>query len=418
MDQFTTYVASRRSDLVKELQELVPDAIHVYFDEHNSNCFSHIVNTLLVRCPTEYMIFLSDKARPEMNQIDKMKDLALSGKYGCVALYRFGAFCIDKDLIRKIGFFDEGYIRGGFEDDDFVIRMREADIAIYESEELPILQLPSSFNYDKPYIHFKEKWAFQPKSIIRLQSEIEYPKEYYEALQNRPVDRPPSNFGKWEESCFLVNGHHNHKKYSNPVSTFITNPIHLRTIETLPHITFLKLFASLIKPKVYLEYGVRTGTCFNAMIEETRPFNTRCIGVDLETCMNYNSSGEYYKMSTDNFVADVLPNLNIIIDMVFIDACHTEEQCSKDFESLFPYIAEDGLIFLHDTYPYNETLTGPDYCDTAYLSAWKIRNNEYYRNRCELVTIPVNPGLTIVRKSTRQLFWKTWPQTLYDLVTI
>ncbi|MEX0598676.1 MAG: class I SAM-dependent methyltransferase [Candidatus Paceibacterota bacterium] len=382
MDQFTTYVASRRSDLVKELQKLVSDAIHVYFDEHNSKSFSHIVNTLIMKCPTEYMIFLSDKARPEINQIDKMKDLVLSGRYGFVALHRFGAFCIDKDLIRKIGFLDEGYIRGGFEDDDFIIRIREADIAIYESEELPLLQLPSSFNYDNPYIHFKEKWSFQPKSIIRLQSEAEYPKEYYDSLQKRPVERPPTNFGKWEESCFLVNGHHNHKKYSNPVSTFITNPIHLRTIEPLQHITFLKLFASLIKPKVYLEYGVGNGTCFNTMIEETRPYNTRCIGVDIESCMNYNSFGEYYKMSTDNFVIDVLPNLNIVIDLVFIDACHTAEQCLKDFESIFPYIAEDGLIFLHDTYPNNETFTGPDYCGTAYLSAWKIRNNDYYRNRC------------------------------------
>lgn len=450
MQEFTTYIPSRRLNLVEELQALIPDTIHVFFDENNSTCFSQIVNQLITMCPTEYMICLSDKARPTVEQMTKMKELALSGKYGCVALYRFGAFCIDKDLIRKMGFFDEGYVRGGFEDDDFVIRMREADIAIYESEEIPLIQLPSSYDYDKPYIHFKEKWAFQPKTTIRMQAEPEPPQAYVDALKVRPSERRPANFGKWEESGFFVNGHHNHQKYNNPVATFITTSIHLRTIplpiETLPHITLLKFFASVIKPKVYVEYGVRSGICFNAIREETKEFNTKCIGVDLAPCAistdrsftslddffksrinkgdgtdgtdrtnTTDNLSEFYQMSTDDFSTNVLPNLNVVVDMVFIDACHTEEQCTRDFENIFPYVAEDGLIFLHDTYPYNELFTSPSYCDTAYQSAWKIRNHDFYKYRSELITIPVNPGLTIVRKSTRQLFWKTHPLTMYDL---
>lgn len=421
MDSFTTYIASKRLNLVEELKALVPDAIHVYFDENNSKCFSHIVNTLITMCPTEYMIFLSDKARPKEGQMEKMKQLALSGNYGCVALYRFGAFCIDKDLIRKIGFFDERYIRGGFEDDDFVIRMREGNIALYESEEIPLIQLPSSFDYDKPYIHFKEKWAFQPGKTIRMQSEESPPQNYVTALSKRPADRPPSNFKGWSDSMFLVPGHHNHKKYSDPVATFLTTPIHTRMVpppsETLPHITFLRMLASVIRPRVYIEYGVRSGTSFNAVIEETRPYSSRCIGIDTMDVPQPNPVGEYYKMTTDDFVTKILPSLNVVVDMVFIDACHTEEQSSRDFERIFPYVAEDGLIILHDTYPYNELFTSPMYCDTAYLTAWKIRNAEYYKQRCELVTIPVNPGLTIVRKSTRQLFWKTKPLTIYDYCT-
>lgn len=416
---FTIYVASKRPNLVEELKHLIPEAVHIHFDENNSRCFSHIVNTLITICPTEYMIFLSDKARPTEGQIQKMRELALTGKYGLVALHRFGAFCIDKDLIRKIGFFDERYVRGGFEDDDFVIRMREADVALYESEEIPLVKLPSSFDYGPPYIHFKEKWAFQPTKIIRMQNEDMPPQTYLEKIR-RPENRPFSNFGKWSDSCFLVDGHHNHKKYSYSVSKFITTPIHTRLVpppvETIPHITFLKLLASIIQPKVYVEYGVRNGTSFNAVIDATKPFETRCIGVDVSTIENKHSLGEYYQMATDHFADNIVPTLNVIVDMVFIDACHNKEQVLRDFEKIFPYVAEDGLILMHDTYPLNEMYTTSSYCDTSYLAAWEIRNSDHYKTRTELITLPVHPGLTIIRKSSRQLFWRSHPLALYDLL--
>ena len=421
MNQFTVYVASKRIELVAELKVCVPEAIHVYFDEHNSKCFSHMVNTLIVGCPTEYMVFLSDKARPKEGQIQTMKELMSSGKYGLVALHRFGAFCIDKDLIRRIGFFDEKYICGGFEDVDFVIRMREADIGIYESEEIELLCLPSSFNYDLPYIHFKEKWAFQPTKTIRMHEEEPAPSKYTDSLTNRPQERPPASFSRWFDSVFLVSGHHNHKKYSNPVGKFITTPVHTRLVpppvETIPHIAFLQLLASIIHPRVYIEYGVRNGHSFNAMIEATREFQTRCIGVDLTLIENKHQLGEYYRLSTDEFADIILPGLEVVVDMVFIDACHAKEHAFKDFEKIFPYVAEDGLIVMHDTYPLNEMYTSPNWCDTSYLAAWEIRNNPHYKDRSESITLPVHPGLTIIRKSTRQLFWKATPNRFYDVLT-
>lgn len=419
--QFTIYVASRRPNLVAELQVLVPEAEHVFFDEHNSRCFSHIVNTLIARCPTEYMIFLSDKCRPLPGQLEKIKELMLTGDYGMVSLHRFGAFCLDKDLVRQIGVFDERYVRGGFEDDDYAIRIREGDVAIYISEEIPLLQLPSSFNYEVPYIHFKEKWAFQPRKIIRMQEEQELLPEYLPIYSSRPEGRPPSKFKRWSDSKFLVQGHHNHRKYSNPVLKFITTPVYTRLvpppIETIPHITFLKLLASIIQPKVYVEYGVRNGTSFNALIEETRPFATRCIGVDLSEIMNKHQRGEYYQLSTDEFVESVLPELGVVVDMVFIDACHSREQSFADFEKIFPYLAEDGLIMMHDTYPLNELYTGASWCDNTYLAAWDIRKSTYYQQRAEIITIPVHPGLTIIRKSSRQLFWSAAPCFLFDVCT-
>lgn len=416
---FTIYVPSKRANFVEELLSLVPEAIHVYFDEHNSKCFSHMINTLITMCPTEYIIVLSDKARPLNGQIQEMKNLALTGKYGMVALHRFGAFCLDKNAIRRVGFFDERYIRGGFEDDDYMIRMREADIAIYESEAIRLISVPSSFNYDGPYIHFKEKWAFQPTKIIRMQEEETPPKKYLDALGTSERESP---FLRWGDSQFLVPGHHNHKKYSKPVVKFITTPVHTRLvpppIETIPHVSILLMLGSIIRPKVYIEYGVRHGTLFNVMIEATKSFKTRCIGVDMSSIDNKHSNGEYYdRCTTDKFADEILPNLGIVVDMVFIDADHSKDQAFRDFEKIFPYVAEDGLIVMHDTYPLNEMYTNPSYCDDSYLAAWKIRTTDYYKLRAEIITLPVHPGLTIIRKSTRQLFWKSNPSTLYDLVS-
>lgn len=418
---FTVYVASRRPELVSELQLLVPEARYVYFDEHNSRCFSHIVNTLIIKCPTEYIIFLSDKCRPCNGQLEKMKDLMLTGDYGMVSLHRFGAFCLDKDLVRKIGLFDERYIRGGFEDDDYAIRIREVNVAIYISEEMPLLQLPSSFKYEAPYIHFKEKWAFQPTKTIRLQKEEDLRPEYSSLYTSRPENRPSLKFRGWGDSVFLVKGHHNYQKYGKPVVNFIITPIYTRLIppliETIPHIAFLKLFASIIQPKVYVEYGVRNGASFNSVVEETRAFGTRCIGVDLSEILNKHPRGEYYQLSTNEFAETVLPELGIIVDMVFIDACHSRDQSFTDFKKIFPYVAEDGLILMHDTYPLNEMFTSASWCGNTYLAAWDIRKSEYYKQRAEIITLPVHPGLTIIRKSSRQLFWKESEGMICDICT-
>lgn len=82
--------------------------------------------------------------------------------------------------------------------------------------------------------------------------------------------------------------------------------------------------------------------------------------------------------------------------MVFIDACHSHEQSYKDFLNVVPYVEENGLIFMHDTFPRTKEHTNLGVCGEVYKTATKIRQDPTY----EIITVPVFPGMSIVKKIT------------------
>jgi hypothetical protein len=53
---------------------------------------------------------------------------------------------------------DERFVGGGYEDDDFYIRLQEANIAMYITEEVAYSKSRSSWNYNQSRIHFLQKW--------------------------------------------------------------------------------------------------------------------------------------------------------------------------------------------------------------------------------------------------------------------
>lgn len=167
-------------------------------------------------------------------------------------------------------------------------------------------------------------------------------------------------------------------------------------METFDHINFLSEFAKWIKPNLYVEFCTRN----SANIISMAPYCKIVHGIDCEP-IHLNPSIEnvqLFIMTTDEYVQTILNAVGQqhVIDMAFIDADHASIQAFKDFEGIFPYVIEDGFIFLHDTYPFNVMMTRPDYCNDSYKVPYMIR--EKYQNKCEVVTLPFNPGLTIVKK--------------------
>ena len=94
------------------------------------------------------------------------------------------------------------------------------------------------------------------------------------------------------------------------------------------------------------------------------------------------------------------------IDFLFIDAFHEKKQVLKDFDNFSKFVREGtGIIFMHDTHPSDEKHCGSGYCYTAWQAAWHIRKN--YSENFEIVTIPFpTTGLSILRKSSKQLAWR------------
>ena len=175
-------------------------------------------------------------------------------------------------------------------------------------------------------------------------------------------------------------------------------PIHLRNvpppIETFDHISFLDFLCSWIKPECYLELGVRTGVNFQKVAKHCK----KAIGVDIAPApFELSDNMEYYTMYTDDYFNNLSDDVKF--DCVFIDADHSHEQSLKDFMNVKDRVIEDGFIFFHDTYPYNESLFTPSLCNDVYKTALYIKKN--FIDEFEIVTLPINPGVTIVKKMNR-----------------
>jgi len=176
-------------------------------------------------------------------------------------------------------------------------------------------------------------------------------------------------------------------------------PIYQRKEWVNMHTDIISLIASKINPYLYVELGI----CNAQTITKVSPFCDRAIGVDIERRSDTDySTFEFFQMRTDEFF-DVAKSQNMFIDMLFIDADHRFEQSLKDFDNFFNLVSDDGLIFLHDTYPKSKYLLDDKFCSDSFKTAWEIRNKR--KDNCEIITFPFNPGLSIIRKSRKQLLW-------------
>jgi hypothetical protein len=169
-------IPSHRPQLRHEAQLCLKDFNNRIFEGAGYPSFSKLINDCIVSSNCEKIIICNDKARPSNWIIDKTLTM-LDKDWGVVAPYRFGFFGFKKDLIRKIGFFDESYIGGGYEDNDIILRLKEADVSYYESEEIEYIYLPTSWNYEKLGLarnYYETKWKLEGNTYTRRLPEQDY----------------------------------------------------------------------------------------------------------------------------------------------------------------------------------------------------------------------------------------------------
>ena len=182
-------------------------------------------------------------------------------------------------------------------------------------------------------------------------------------------------------------------------------PIYLRNIpppaETFNHPEVLSNFFKWLKPENYLELGVRDGSTFLPVSQ----YCGRAVGVDAFNAPPFElqPNMEFHTMLTDEYFAKLDPSVRF--DAVFIDADHSHEQSLKDFINVKDRVIDDGFIFFHDTYPYDASMLDPLACNDCYRTALFIKQN--FIDEFEILTLPFNPGVTIVKKMNRnkQLIW-------------
>jgi hypothetical protein len=199
MNQYKIYVISNKPHLFQNIKEnIYPEQIE-FFNGENYPSFSKLVNDCVVQCPTETVIIMSDKVLPTSDNIRKILDLLENG-YAFVALYRLACFGFKKELFRKIGMFDERFLGGGYEDDDFYIRLKESNVAVYITEEIEYQKSKSSWNYGLAAPHFVRKWGDKSKTkgiAVRNLDEENY---NYDLGSSIPV-----KYLSWDDSIINAN---------------------------------------------------------------------------------------------------------------------------------------------------------------------------------------------------------------------
>ena len=150
-------IPSNRPELAKQCQESMLPYKSVIFDGTGYPSYAKIMNDVIMSCPTELVLVCNDKGRPKPEHIEKVIRLLNEG-YGMVWLHPCGFGGFYKDVIRKIGFYDERYSDGNYEDCDIQRRIYEADIAWYDRFEVDWIYVPSSWRAQLSVEHFRKKW--------------------------------------------------------------------------------------------------------------------------------------------------------------------------------------------------------------------------------------------------------------------
>lgn len=150
--------------------------------------YSSLINECINETEDEFMIFVNPKSVPNNTDIDFIiKSLFLG--YGVVCTVAFGLFGATKELFRKIGLFDEIFVGGEHEDNDFALRLKLNDIAAfycYDMDRYAQNQEVTPYKRTRGLSQsiFYEKWKFIGTDAILQRKYMNYKKISHRHINN------------------------------------------------------------------------------------------------------------------------------------------------------------------------------------------------------------------------------------------
>lgn len=199
----------------------------------------------------------------------------------------------------------------------------------------------------------------------------------------------------------VVNEYTNLKKVDYNTPFYFRNPVRQYKL-SLNHMEVIEFFVRLLRPKNFMEMGTQFGETAIKILPYI-PQEYYGVDVKLQDNMkfleNKYSNVKLFECTTDQYFEKEFDKT--MFEMVFIDASHNYEQTYRDFLNIKDYMAPDGIIFFHDTYPATRAHTKPNLSGDCYKLPEKIRlehNDEF-----EIITFPVNPGLSMARRVKKNI---------------
>tara|TARA_Y100000310_G_scaffold343740_1_gene452794 strand:- start:2314 stop:2904 length:591 start_codon:yes stop_codon:yes gene_type:complete len=170
---------------------------------------------------------------------------------------------------------------------------------------------------------------------------------------------------------------------------------------------WLVMFAKMLKPKRYLEIGVKRGETFWEVMRHCG----ESVGLEPDSKLYANLMKDkkdhpecikLFENTSDEFFAS--EEADNKYDMIFIDGEHTAEQVEKDFNNSIQVLNYNGWIFIHDTQPPDKKHLQPTLCGDVweFMFAEK-RRMENNHHMLEIVNLPCQFGLTAIHMYQGQL---------------
>jgi len=98
----------------------------VYLPDKSS--LTELWNWSIMIAPTDWVLICNDDVTFNKGWLEYLEEQIATDKYDIIHLFHYGGMCLHKRLILKLGWFDENFRGGGFEDIDHQIRINEAGI--------------------------------------------------------------------------------------------------------------------------------------------------------------------------------------------------------------------------------------------------------------------------------------------------
>lgn len=174
-------IVKHHTEMLKPLEEHFSVRWNNRIDRHPGtyNSYSQMLNESIVTSPTERILLVSDRCLPTACEGKIAIDFLNQG-YAMAGMWGIAYMAVTKELFRTVGWFDERFLGGGYEDDDYTLRMKIADVAVYES-----IHSNYDFSWRPPRKdghaacaasepHFLKKWHQTHDCITKVIHEEEY----------------------------------------------------------------------------------------------------------------------------------------------------------------------------------------------------------------------------------------------------
>ena len=225
MVNHTVFLGIMNSDMIEPVIQNLKRTKYQAYIGNNVKSFSELANNCIKECTTEIFLFCSHRVSPTDDDIDRLISLLNAG-YGYVGFYRMACFGINKDIINKIGYFDENFLKGGFEDDEYRIRLQCKNIAFYEDHSVIYRASASLWTTDEYIVNEKKlndkyKLDHDAKTItLEISDEYIHPINTSKYLPfNKSYIQPNNSFysllniSKYKYR-FIINNNISHSNYT------------------------------------------------------------------------------------------------------------------------------------------------------------------------------------------------------------